>query len=133
MATIDAKRRKRNTKRRNTKRRESKRRNTKNKSKRNGTKGGAKNIIYYQGQNPMHPQEYPRDKCSICLEDINEGADFVETECKHLFHAECFLSVCDFGVEKQKCPLCRSPVQDLCTEIKEHLRQANSKKSKHGG
>lgn len=126
------------TKRRNTKSKRTKRRNTKSKS--NRTKGRGKNVLLHQGKNPMHPQEYPRDKCSICLEYINEGADFVETKCKHLFHAECFLRVCDFGVEKQKCPLCRRDVQDLCTEIKEHLskanlnlRKANSKKSKYGG
>jgi hypothetical protein len=116
------------TKRRNTK---SKRRNTK--SKRNGTKGGAKNILLLQGQNPMHPQKYTKGECSICLTDIYEGGDFVETECKHTFHAECFLSLCDQGVEKQNCPLCRAPVKDLCTEIKEHLRKANSKKANRGG
>ena len=139
MATIRGRRNtksKRNvTKRRNTK---SKRRNTKSKrrnvkSKRNGTKGGAKNILLLQGQNPMHPQKYTKGECSICLEDIEEGGDFVETECKHLFHAECFLGVCDRGVEYQTCPICRGDVKDLCTEIKEHLRKANSKKANRGG
>jgi len=126
MATI---RGRRNTK---SKRNVTKRRNTKSKSKRretkrnrNGTKGGAKNVLLLQGQNPMHPQKYTKGECSICLEDIEEGDDFVETECKHTFHAECFLRLCDEGVEKQRCPLCRAPVQDLCTEIKEHLRKAN--------
>jgi len=123
------KRRNTKSKRRNTK---SKRRNTKSKSKSNRTKGGAKNVLLHQGQNPMHPQKYTKGECPICLEDIEEGGDFVETECKHLFHAECFLPLCD-DVEKQRCPLCRESVKDLCTEIKEHLRKANSKKANRGG
>lgn len=48
-----------------------------------------------------------RPECAICLNEFDEGAEAVETQCRHLFHEECL----NHWLEKQeRCPLCREAV-----------------------
>lgn len=43
--------------------------------------------------------------CSICQEEIREGAQAAETFCNHRFHLECLRQV-----RKKECPNCRTPL-----------------------
>ena len=56
----------------------------------------------------------PEDDCCICLE--LSGSDWVQLDCKHVFHRSCLLTYLETSVYRI-CPLCRSPLEseDSCT------------------
>lgn len=65
------------------------------------------------------------EKCSICIELIDEGVNSVVcAECKGCFHEECVASMVNF-----RCPLCRKFLEtELNEEIIERIRENKKKK-----
>jgi hypothetical protein len=66
--------------------------------------------------------------CCICLENINQGSNYVMTNCGHIFHRECSYNLAKNGLKgciqhivnneqvepkNLSCPLCRSEVTSL--------------------
>jgi hypothetical protein len=52
------------------------------------------------------------DKCSICLEIINEDSNII-LECKHNFHLTCIMKNIIINIQSNliiKCPLCRTEI-----------------------
>ena len=51
----------------------------------------------------------PKDRCSICLEDLDEKKNLCKLECKHKFHFKCLMTLYNSnGGYSNKCPECRS-------------------------
>ena len=48
------------------------------------------------------------DKCSICLDDMNDGCCF--TACFHLFHTKCLtaFSKTQLFIQDPRCPICKA-------------------------
>lgn len=47
-------------------------------------------------------------ECSICLVDFEDEDDFIDLECKHVFHESCLK---EWVVRKRDCPNCREKIK----------------------
>ena len=54
--------------------------------------------------------------CSICLKPMNNVNVLIATDCNHTFHKDCLRSWCQ-NQANTKCPLCRKPISNTCTDL----------------
>ena len=56
----------------------------------------------------LKPLLNPKERCSICLEDLDEKKNLCKLECKHQFHFDCIMNLYKSqGGFSNKCPECR--------------------------
>jgi hypothetical protein len=114
------------TKRNATKRKATKRNATKRKAtKRNATKRKATKKIYkknYKGGgkwlNQHDPAVLDNTICPICYAEFKDTPEqaIYQTRCKHIFHNDCLLAVCN--LMQWYCPICRQPLSEGdCTDV----------------
>ena len=48
-------------------------------------------------------------RCSVCLDNINEGDSEIELDCEHRFHVRC---VHEWAKRRNSCPVCRRTIID---------------------
>jgi hypothetical protein len=55
-------------------------------------------------------QNYDRNECSICLEELNDSQSMCILQCKHRYHAHCIITYINNQIKnklKLLCPLCQ--------------------------
>ena len=74
--------------------------------------GSAANPIYYDGD---------ERSCSICREQLEAGTRVVRLRCRHMFHANCWVDLCNNTpnpsnvLSNPSCPNCRGPGHVIAT------------------
>ncbi len=48
------------------------------------------------------------EKCSICLEEMEENDEYLNIECKHIYHKNCLITY--LQNYNHKCPVCRNEI-----------------------
>lgn len=69
-----------------------------------------RNILEQINVNPYAPPEtnQPNDKCSICLEEYNEGDRVSYLQCSHNYHENCINRSFQLS---PRCPICRQDIR----------------------
>ena len=66
----------------------------------------------------LAPPEYnPDDICPICQDRFGTTTAVYKTNCKHIFHNNCLLKVCE-SQRRRECPLCRKDIDEDCGYVR---------------
>ena len=56
-----------------------------------------------------------KEVCPICIEEFKKTDNIPKLPCKHKFHKECLVSVCNGKNNRNvPCPICRGNITDAC-------------------
>ena len=57
--------------------------------------------------------------CPICTDSFGDNPNkaIYITNCKHLFHNDCLLELCDHTNGEAVCPICRADLDMACTDV----------------
>ena len=88
----------------------------KSRSKKNGGSGKRKRgTDPSEVKTPKKSKTISENPCPICLDELKNTDNIQKLPCKHKFHKECLMHVCNNKNNRNvKCPICRGDISLAC-------------------